>query len=749
MNIEEVQAALAEKIDSMRRQTLTLDIPEYEDVKQTFQVLLNTIEERDRDIIVLQKHISQMAQSMADEQDKIELLNARVNMQEEKMKILEVGSNKVDVDVGVLIKESSRVHMSRVTSPGDQLGTVFVREDLETIEDSVNNSIVVYEPAEEPEEAAVETEFREDDYAKSMDLDESTRPQSPFPLIDGVSLAQLNDRIDALERHHHHSVEDTSKKLEDFRSEAERLSRSRTEALRDRLLSDMEALRSMIPATAPKEERIESPSPSTSIGLEPATEPPEFDAMLSSAANKSQPHGDSSTAISNEAVSRVVESVDSSSNTQINPSNTHSVDSQVTAASDTAMASQGIDEVKALALDTLDDLRLEMLVSLIRRDFDIIRSSLDAMDKDDQGDFSSFMSTYHALSGATQQLNSLSLALSHARLEGGKNNNVYKDMDALSNEIRVFADSAAKSLSVLLKSYDPSKPTAPLPPAKPAQETAAVAECWDKLNNLEAKFEALFMQQDTRLGQLETSRIDGEDIEYRILVAVKDRIPSRINDAVVRNYDFSSESLWKLVQPLVMKTVASEVDKVRAEMMCLKDIMRPASPISQEPIHMTSGISRKDTHDFDDETDLSNLMKEVKALRAEYRNMSAALSQMKLQVKKATEMAISKSAGAAGHDSTHDSPAANVTPMRRKSLQRSASLIGHSDFGDYAIEDRAHQISPSGRIAGAAGIPSGLGVTSSQSAGSADAELHLRLEQELARISSAVQGLTVGLKYLQ
>ena len=88
MNIEEVQAALADKIESMGRQTLTLDIPEYEDVKKTFQVLLSTIEERDRDILVLQQHISQMAQSIANEQDKVELLNARVNLQDEKMKIL-------------------------------------------------------------------------------------------------------------------------------------------------------------------------------------------------------------------------------------------------------------------------------------------------------------------------------------------------------------------------------------------------------------------------------------------------------------------------------------------------------------------------------------------------------------------------------------------------------------------------------------------------------------------------------------
>ena len=733
MNIEEVQAALADKIDSMRRQTLTLDIPEYEDVKQTFQVLLNTIEERDRDILVLQQHISQMAQSMADEQDKVELLNARVNQQEEKMKILEVGPSKVDVDVGVLIKESSRVHMSRVTSPGDQLGEVFLREDLETIEDSLNNSVVVSEPGEE-------AEFKEEyDDERRVGLDDS-KYQSPSPMVDGFSFVQLKESLDALESRHLLAIEGISKNLEEVRSEADSSSKSRVEALGDRLHSEIAELRSIL---VEKQEAVflNSASTQTSIILESAVKSDERDDLLFSSVKESERIADD-TMISNEATIEVVVEVDSLPQGPLTSQNEISNESNQTT-SGTVKSFVAIDGTKTAVHESQDSHRHEF-VALIKKDFDAIRLSLNIGGIDAPDDFASFMFKYHTLSGCIQQLNSLNLSLNLAILSDLKNSGTDDGIYELCNEIRTLADSVAMSIRTLIISHNLLKFNAPQPSAMPSFETASVMECKRKLDDVEAKFGTFFVQQDMRLSQLEASRVDDDDIDNRILTVVKDRIPVRVNDTITRKDDVSPESLWKIIQPLVMKTVASEIDRFRAEMSSVKDITRPTSPRSHDPTHTNSGISRKETQEFDDETDVLSLLKEMKVLRADYRHMSAALSQMKQQVKKATEMAISKSAGSSGIDSAHETTAMNVTPMRRKSFQRSASLLGHSDLGDTSSDERAHQVSPSGKLGGNASISSSFGVTSPQSAVAADAELQLRLEQELARISSAVQSLTVS-----
>ena len=762
MHIEEVQAALADKIESMGRQTLTLDIPEYEDVKKTFQVLLSTIEERDRDILVLQQHISQMAQSMANEQDKVELLNARVNLQEEKMKILEVGTNTIDVDVGVLIKESSRVHMSRVASPGDQLGAVFAREDMENIEDSLNNSVVVSEPEGgvvddsglEDGDAGDAEVFEFNDHEIPHDYDESAYAHNPSPTPVETSVMQLKERVDTIQQQHVRSAEEILRRLEEIRCEAERHARFQAEAFRDRLLADMAELRDLIQSVMKKAEVVEVSSPQTSSALEES--PSERDGLT---ASDDSPLFADSAAVSGDAVHRTEEAIDSSyiavsgdaAPMKMQAIESHSQDalipmherphgSQDRVEADKEVPLVGIIDTKAtVIIGNLDELRREMMVALVRRDFEAIQTSFDMTDISSPGDFSSFMSTYHILSRNIQQLSSLNLSLTHATL-GDANNKVDEVINALSNEIKAFISFVTKRLTTLISAYDISKHAAPLAAVSPVQETAAIAETKNKLDSLEAKFEALFSHQDTRLGQLEVSQVDSDDLEHRILAALKDRTSSRLSDTVSRKDDFTAESLWKMVQPMMMQALASEMESVRNEMVNLKDISRPTSPKFGEPTHMISGISRKDTHEFEDETDFSNLMKDVKALKTEFRNVSGTLSQMKLQVKKAMEMAISKSAGSAGHDGSHDITAANITPMRRKSLQRSTSLLGHSELGDSASEDRAHQISPTGRLAGPAGI------TNTQGAITIDAEMQLRIEQELARITSAMQGLMVSMK---
>ena len=710
MNIEEVQAALAEKIEGIRRQTLTLDIPEYEDVKRTFQVLLNTIEERDRDVLILQQHISQMAQSMTEDQNRIQLLHERIELQEEKLRNLEEGPGKVDVDVGVLMRQSSRVHMSRVASPGDQYGALFDREPLmdPELEVSLNNSVVVAEFEQDADKFDTP-----DSPSKSGD---ETIASGPAP-IDGESMdvrnaafEQMMDQVRELELRYRHLLDGFSSASEVIRAEVESKMTTKVEALRDEMRSEVSALRTTIPMPIP----------------EVATVVPETVFHMNEEIKGHQGHfhpvHDSSQA---DTLRKAGDLMDPSS-------------------ADIRSANGSTADPPQEDTNQHERLRRQAMIALVRRDLDAARSTFASLTANIPENFAGFMTRYHSCSRTLQDLRTSRKSLELAYFVDGLT--VDEEVDDLLSALEIMGSSFDERLNNLLKEFKGD-----FPQTTAAEESFAVTNLHDKLSSLEARHNALLTMLDGRIDKVEASLIDEIDLKSKIIASLKNNIPDAQSNASLRREDFNTQLVWRAIQPQVMTVISAEVENLRTEIINWKDDQKPSSPSAEENSREFSGIFRKETNDFDDEADISNLTKEVKSLKYELKNMSSTISTLKSQIKKAMDVALSRTTGSVPLDSSNESEKSNATPTRRKSIQRSTSLLGYADYGNspsskHGQEDITHS-GPS-RNSNAAGIATGLGVANMHGSTPSDNDSQHHVEQELARISSAIQTLTVPSIYL-